>query len=74
MAESLEASRALRCRECGGPLHRAGLGPSTQVVERLDNGLMPRALERLADAERLFEEREREADQMAGTTRRYYGD
>ncbi len=73
MAASLEASRAIRCEDCGGPLHRAGQGPSTQVVERLDNGLMPRALERLADAERLFEEREREADSMAGTTRRYYG-
>lgn len=27
------------------------------VVEHLDNGVMPRSVERLADAERLFKER-----------------
>lgn len=42
---------------CAGKLRRKIKGPSTQITETLDNGLMPRRLERLADAERIFEER-----------------
>ena len=44
---------------CEGQLERAPTGPSHQAVERLDNGLMPRALERPAEAQRMFEERSR---------------
>lgn len=47
------------CGKCGGEMARAPRGPNTQVVERLDNGAMPRAVERLSDAERLFKERSR---------------
>jgi putative FmdB family regulatory protein len=47
----------LACAECGGTLVRNPRGPSTQVVEKLDNGAMGRAVERLADAERLYHER-----------------
>lgn len=43
--------------DCGGVWERDPTGPTNQVYERLDNGLMPRAVERLADAERLFKER-----------------
>ena len=42
---------------CEGFLKRTPKGPTAQVVERLDNGFMARALERPADAERLFRER-----------------
>lgn len=45
------------CPACGGALVRNPKGPSTQVVERLDNGAMGKAVERLADAERLYSER-----------------
>lgn len=43
-------------RKCG-PMVRTPKGPSSAVKERLDNGAMPRAVERYAEAERLFAER-----------------
>ncbi len=45
------------CDSCGSELDRNSQGPSTQVMERLDNGCMPKRVERLADAERLYRER-----------------
>ena len=42
---------------CGVPMVRAPQGPTARVVETLDNGVMTKKLERLADAERLFHER-----------------
>ncbi len=42
---------------CGYTLRREPKPPSTRVVETLDNGVMTKRLERLADAERLFAER-----------------
>lgn len=42
---------------CGYVLQREPRPPSTQVMETLDNGVMTKRLERLADAERLFKER-----------------
>ena len=56
----------LRCDACPGVLRRAATGVSSQAVERLDNGLMPKAVERLADAERLFQERAKNSDPLAG--------
>jgi len=56
------------CCPCGGEFQRAGNGPSSQVVERLDNGLMPKPLERLVDAERLHQERADNAESGAGRT------
>ena len=43
--------------ECGGQLERTPSPPTTQVMETLDNGAMPRRVERLSEAERLFKER-----------------
>lgn len=52
-----EARVAQRCGACGGALTRDPRPPSSQAVETLDNGVMTQRLERLADAERLFAER-----------------
>lgn len=45
--------------DCGGKLLRdyGAASQSTKIVEVIDTGLMPKRLERLADAERLFKER-----------------
>lgn len=45
------------CKECGSDLTRAAKGASSKIVETLDNGIMARKVERLADAERIFKER-----------------
>lgn len=42
---------------CGGKVTRLPKAPTTKVVETLDNGLMPKKLERLSEAERIFKER-----------------
>lgn len=42
---------------CGAFTTRDPQPPTTRVVETLDNGVMTRPVERLADAERLFKER-----------------
>ena len=57
--------------QCGKEMLRVGNGPTTQVMERLDNGCMPKALERHAEAERIFEERRLAADPLAGTNKNY---
>lgn len=41
------------CDECNVEMVRAPKPPTTQVKEVLDNGLMPRKVERLRDAEDL---------------------
>lgn len=43
--------------DCGGKWVREPTGATSQVYERLDNGLMPKAVERPKDAERLYKER-----------------
>jgi hypothetical protein len=53
--------------KCGCLMKRDTRGPSTHVKERLDNGCMVKALERYADAERIFQERHENADPLAGT-------
>ncbi len=45
-----------KCQTSSRPLLRPG---SMQMVERLDNGLMPRAVERLHNIEEIMEEREK---------------
>lgn len=45
------------CPKCGTALRRDPRPPSTQVMESIDNGIMPRRVERLADAQRLFKDR-----------------
>lgn len=42
---------------CGGAMERDQRGPSSRVTEVIDTGGMPRSLERLADAERIYKER-----------------
>lgn len=51
--EDLEAFSA-NPHTCGGKLERDRSGASSRVVEVLDNTWMPRAVERLADTERLI--------------------
>jgi putative FmdB family regulatory protein len=45
------------CPRCGAVMERAPSPPSTQVLETLDNGIMARRVERLANAEELLRER-----------------
>lgn len=52
-----EAAKLQGC-DCGYSLRREPRPPTAQVMETLDNGVMTKRLERLADAERLFEERD----------------
>jgi len=49
--------RTCESGSCGAPLEREPKPASHQVMERLDNGIMPRAVERYAEAHRLFDER-----------------
>jgi len=51
------ANDEVKCRACGAAVSRQPQGASTTVYETLDNGLMPRRLERFSEAERLFKER-----------------
>lgn len=54
---TLEESKKEQACDCGYSLRRTPKPPSSRVTETLDNGVMTRKLERLADAERLFAER-----------------
>lgn len=56
---------------CGGTRELVTKGPTTQIMERLDNGAMARSVERHADAEAMMEERHRNADPLAGTKKNY---
>lgn len=49
--------RKVACKNCNCELSRVVEPPTSQVMETLDNGLMPKKLERLADSERLHHER-----------------
>jgi DNA-directed RNA polymerase subunit RPC12/RpoP len=53
-----DGKREMFCPKCNEKLDRAPTPPDPHVIERLDNGAMPRAVERFADAERLMKERE----------------
>lgn len=54
---SSQLSEAKMTCTCGGLLKRQQEGaPTAQKVESLDNGIMPKKVERLAEAERLFHE------------------
>jgi Na+-translocating ferredoxin:NAD+ oxidoreductase RNF subunit RnfB len=57
--------------ECGGSRVPITIGPTTQIMETLDNGAMPRAVERHVNAEAMMEERHRNADPLAGTKKNY---
>lgn len=57
------------CR-CGGSYERSAIGPFSSIKEILDNGAMPRAVERFEDIEELKRERLRNADPNAGRKNR----
>lgn len=54
------------CKKCGGRVERKVNPPSSQTVETLDNGLMPKRVERFADAETLYKERSKKSDENSG--------
>lgn len=64
--EPAEAAR-YACPACGRKMTRQPKPPATQVNETVDNGIMPRAIERLANAEELS--RERAAAHKSGAMR-----
>ena len=59
VCSATESIKAPGCPKCGTPMKRNPKPPTTNVVERLDNGFMTKALERPADAQRLYAERSR---------------
>ena len=59
-------SEKTTCLKCGKEMQWQGKGPSTSIMEKLDNGSMPRAVERYSDAEQVFKERHENADENAG--------
>ncbi len=56
--EKLKEER--HCVKCNTVLKRAPNAPSTNVKETLDNGIMARRVERIADAEEVNRERARQ--------------
>lgn len=54
-----DANRDLKCPNCETPMARDPQGATSRVVETLDNGIMSRRVERLADVERIMDERSR---------------
>jgi hypothetical protein len=56
--------------KCGGVIKRSGLGPNSSIKEVLDNGAMPRAVERFEDIEEMKRERLANADKNAGKKNR----
>jgi hypothetical protein len=56
--------------KCNYGMVRLVKGPSTSIMEKLDNGVMVKALERYSDAERIFKERHDNADPLAGKANR----
>jgi len=56
--------------ECGTIMERDAKGAEGFVKEKLDNGAMPRAVERYANIEELKQERLKKADENAGKKNR----
>ena len=51
-----EADKVILLCQCTAEMVRAPQPPTAQIVETLDNGVMVRKLERLADAEQIHKE------------------
>ena len=62
-------SGPISCKKCGETLVRTPRGASTNVMETIDSGLQYKAVERPADAQRIFKERELEHDREYGDGR-----
>lgn len=60
-----ESKKVIACDKCNYVVYRIHTPPGAMVTEVLDNGVMPRAVERLADAERLNHERAKQAQERA---------
>lgn len=52
-----KAGDAVECPHCKVPMKRNAQGASSKVVEVLDNGIMSRRVERLANIEEINKER-----------------
>lgn len=61
-----ESRTGLSC-DCGGTLSRTPAPPTSNTVEVLDNGVMVKALERPAQAERLYKEHVRDQEKAKAT-------
>lgn len=57
LLQTAPTSQKVECPKCSGEAVRAPQAPTTKSMEKIDNGLMARAVERPADAERMFKER-----------------
>lgn len=55
--DSFEGSICFDNGACQGKWRRVPTGPTSQVMEKLDNGISPRTVERWSDAERVWKER-----------------
>lgn len=62
-----EAVAAHSCPRCKLEAPREARGASATVYETLDGGLQARATVRIADAQRIFKEREIENDALVGS-------
>ena len=49
--------KEIKCRTCQSVMTRSVTGPTSRIVETRDNGIMPRAVEQIADVERIVKER-----------------
>ncbi len=54
---------SIKCPECNLDMKRMILPASMRMVEVLDNGLMSRKVERPANAEQLYKDRAKQAEQ-----------
>ena len=59
-------TRKQKMCECGLEFMRSAMGPTATQKETLDNGLMPRSVERFCDIDRIMKERVLGADELAG--------
>jgi hypothetical protein len=67
--DSISSMRKL-CINCGGEMSRDARGLTASMKELLDNGVMPRAVERFEDIEEMKKERLKNADENAGRSNR----
>jgi hypothetical protein len=52
-----EQLKGLKCRTCGKKVRRTPKPPTSMLKERIDTGLMPKALENYVDGQQLTKER-----------------
>lgn len=69
VGEFKDSKGLVPCKEelCSFTARRVRKAATSQAMEVLDDGIRPQRVERLADAERIFREREEAHDQKYGT-------